>query len=532
LVYFLIAELGLGLYGQTNWVSVFWPAFGVSAGILIALGPSARLQVAIGIIAAIVVAHLIIGDPRWLGPAFALSDAAEALVTAGIVHHFFGASFSLDRLSHVFGLLAAAMCGSMASFSVWIVAAMLFQSSMEPILTTWQHWFMGDMVGFVALGPFVIGLFAAIRQPPGWIELIEGILTLLVLAVMTAIVISRPPEVWQTLVPVAWLFPILFWLAARCRPIFTAAGACMVSITVVWTTVFGIGHFGNAGLPVDERNLQAQATILVVALGAFILSALFAERKENEARLAHSNMMLQRERENRLMNVQAALASVAHEVRQPLSAVTTMSAAARRWLQRVPPNMDMATRLLGEIEGAGFRASEVLTNVRKLFEDADHKQQPIDANNLIRETLQTLHGELNDHGVKTDVELASELPLVIGNGGQLQEVISNLVHNAIDAMAPMKVDRRTLKVRTKPDGGKAVIIEVEDTGHGIEPERLGRIFEPFVTTKPHGTGLGLAICSAIIERHGGRLTASSESKSGALFQIVLPVERTLTDTVG
>ena len=85
-------------------------------------------------------------------------------------------------------------------------------------------------------------------------------------------------------------------------------------------------------------------------------------------------------------------------------------------------------------------------------------------------------------------------------------------------------------MRTKPDGAKAVIIEVEDSGHGIEPERLGTIFEPFVTTKPKGTGLGLAICSTIVERHGGRLTASSESKNGALFQIVLPVEPPVTDT--
>jgi signal transduction histidine kinase len=113
----------------------------------------------------------------------------------------------------------------------------------------------------------------------------------------------------------------------------------------------------------------------------------------------------------------------------------------------------------------------------------------------------------------------------MGHRVQLQEVISNLVYNAIDAMAPIKLDLRVLKVRTRSDGAKAIIIEVEDSGHGIEPERLGSIFEPFVTTKPHGTGLGLAICSRIVERHGGLLTASSQGKNGALFQIVLPVDR-------
>ncbi len=187
--------------------------------------------------------------------------------------------------------------------------------------------------------------------------------------------------------------------------------------------------------------------------------------------------------------------------------------------------------MLENIERAGFRASEVLTNVRRLFQDADHGQQPIDVNNMTLEALQILDRELNDHGVKTDVELASELPLVMGHEVQLQEVISNLVNNAIDAMAPIKVEHRTLKVRTKPEGAKAVIIEVEDSGHGIsEPESLGNIFEAFVTTKPNGTGLGLAICSTIIERHGGWLTASSDGKNGALFQIVLPVEPTVADT--
>jgi signal transduction histidine kinase len=301
-------------------------------------------------------------------------------------------------------------------------------------------------------------------------------------------------------------------------------------MTVALTAIYGFGHFGGTGLSIGARILQTQAIILVVGFGTAVLAALFAERRESEERLARSNMQLNRERKNRLMNVNAATSSIAHEVRQPLTAITTRTSAARRWLERVPPDLDRAKKLLGEIEHAGFHASEVLTNVRRLFQDTEHEHETIDVNNLALKALQTLNGELNDHGVKTDVELASELPLVMGHRVQLQEVISNLVYNAIDAMAPFKLDRRTLKVRTKADGAKAVIIEVEDSGHGIKPERLGSIFEPFVTTKPHGTGLGLAICSTIVERHGGRLTASSEGKNGALFQIVLPVKPPVTDT--
>jgi signal transduction histidine kinase len=265
---------------------------------------------------------------------------------------------------------------------------------------------------------------------------------------------------------------------------------------------------------------------LAVGVSTVVLIALLSESMRLHTALSRANVLLRRERRNKLMNVEAATSSIAHEVRQPLTAIAAKTAAARRWLERAPPDLDRAKKLLGDIERANFLASEVLTNVRRLFRDTDHKQQSIDVNNLVREALQVLHGELNDHDIKTDVELASELPFVIGHEVQLQEVVLNLVHNAIDAMAPTKIDRRALKVRTKPDGAKTIIIEVEDSGPGIEPERLGSIFEPFVTTKPSGTGLGLAICSTIVERHGGRLTASSDGKSGATFKIVLPVEPT------
>jgi signal transduction histidine kinase len=263
---------------------------------------------------------------------------------------------------------------------------------------------------------------------------------------------------------------------------------------------------------------------LAVGVSTVVLIALLSESMRLHGALSRANVMLKRERRNKLTNINAAVSSIAHEVRQPLAAITTRTAAARRWLERVPPDMERAKQLLGDIDSASFYANEVLTNVRMLFREVERKRQPIDVNKLVLEVLKILDGELNDYDVKTDIDLASELPLVQGNEIQLQEVILNLVHNAINAMAHTKVDRRLLSVRTRPEDAKAIVIEIEDSGRGIEPELLGSIFEAFVTTKPNGTGLGLAICSTIIEQHGGRLTASSDGKNGALFKIVLPVE--------
>ena len=292
--------------------------------------------------------------------------------------------------------------------------------------------------------------------------------------------------------------------------------AVVALVAELWVTTFVIGTRYSLGFYASR--------LLSVTVSVVVLIVLLTESTVLYARLSNAIALLQRERNNRLINIKAATSSIVHEVRQPLAAITASASAARKWLEKVPPDVGEIKPLLENIERAGFRATEVLTNVPTLFQDADHEQQPVDVNNLALETLKILRGELNDHAVKTNIELASELPLVMGHRVQLREVILNLVRNAIDAMDSNNVDRRTLIVRTKPNGAKAIIMEVEDSGPGIEAERLGDIFEAFVTTKPHGTGLGLAICSRIIERHGGRLTASSDGKNGALFQIVLPVE--------
>jgi len=137
-------------------------------------------------------------------------------------------------------------------------------------------------------------------------------------------------------VPGALLFPILLWLAARCRPVFAAGGVLMVSVAVTWATNFGIGHLGNTGLPVDYRILQAQAIILVAAIGAQVLAALFAERRESKARLARSNTMLERERDNKLLQAQAITAAIAHEMRQPLAGMAINANVAMRYLAQTP----------------------------------------------------------------------------------------------------------------------------------------------------------------------------------------------------
>jgi signal transduction histidine kinase len=523
--YFLAAHLSVRLILEPEGVAVFWPAAGISSGILIALGPHARWPVLAGVIVATVATHLIIKDPVWAGVALGLCNAAEALVTAGLIQRYFGAGFDLVRLRGVFGLLAAAVAATIVSGIGGAATYRLMQGPSALMLNTWQHWFASDFVGIIAVAPLVIGLAAVVRRPSPRSEVIEGTLTLVALALMTVFIISLPRDLWETVLPITWLFPILAWLAARYRPAFSAAGAFVFSITIVLTTILGKGHFGDPSLPIADRVLGAQAGILVVALSAYVLAALFAERRESAERLTRSNTMLERERDNKLMNAQVITAAIAHEVRQPLAAIAVNGSAALRFLSKTPAELQEVRAALDRMISETHRTSGVFDGIRVLFGKSDQKRLQIDVNETILGVLQSSQKELQDHGVETRLELATELPLIDGHGRQLEQVMFNLIQNAIEAMDATTDRRRVLRVRTEFKDHHTIIVAVQDSGPGIDPNQIDGIFGAFFSSKPHGMGLGLAICRMIIEHHGGQLTASSDGKNGSLFQFALPITR-------
>jgi len=526
LAYFITADFSVRLLVEPEGVAVFWPAAGISSGILIALGLPAGWPALGGVVAATLATHLIISDPLWAGVALGLCNGAEALVIAGLIHRYFGADFGLVRIRHVVSLVAAAVAGTVVSGIGGAVVYRVLQGPSASMLNTWQHWFASDVVGIIAVAPLVIGLASVVRHPPPLSEVIEGMLALVVLAVTTAFIISLPRELWETVFPITWLFPIFLWLAARCEPSFSAAGAFLVSMTIVWTTILGKGHFGDPSLPISDRVLGAQAGILVVAFSAYVLAALFAERRESARKLTQSYKMLERERDNKLMNIEAITAAIAHEVKQPLAAIVINGKAALRFLERSPPDHDEVRANLNNMVKDGFRTSEVFDGIRALFRKVDDGAKSVDINEIILATLQSLREEFLDHKIETRTELTSGLPPIDGHKGQLQGVISNLIHNAVDAMDDTTDRNRILRVTTEFRGDDAIKLTVEDSGPGIDANKLEGIFGAFITTKSQGMGLGLAICRMIIEKHQGQITASSDGKNGALFQVLLPIKST------
>jgi len=522
--YYVTAWVSLGLLLEPDGVAVFWPAAGISSGVLIAIGPHARWPVAFGVMAATIPANLM-GD-RNLPAAisFAVCNAAEALITAGLIYRYFGANFHLGRLRAVLGLLAAAVLGTAISGIGGAVAYKLFHSPNVPMLTTWLHWFTSDVVGILAVAPLFIGIATAIRRPPVRGQIPEALAALGALTAMTILIIALPQQAWDTVLPLALLVPILLWIAARFRSVFSAVGGFMVSLIIVCTTIYGIGYFGGPGLAEEDRILEAQIFVVSVMLAALLIAALFAERRRAEASLVQSKMMLEQERDNKLMNTQAVAAAIAHEVNQPLNAIVINSGVVLQLLEKKLPQDVEVREVMNEIINDASRTGELIDSVRGLFRQSGEPPQLTNVNEIILGVLRLVRGELQDRGLSQLIQLAPELPLVPANRNQLHQVILNLVHNALEAMDGIQDRTGVLRVGTEVRDGVAILVTVEDSGLGIDGENLDKIFDAFFTTKRNGTGLGLAICRTIIERHAGELTASSDGKNGALFSIVLPIK--------
>src|SRR5262245_16734396 len=227
-------------------------------------------------------------------------------------------------------------------------------------------------------------------------------------------------------------------------------------------------------------------------------------------------------RADRLMTIGAMTASIAHEINQPLAAIVTNSNAGLRWWSNASPDLDEARSALKRIAKDGHRASEVIGSIRAMFKKESQHKALHDVNDIVQEALSLVQGELKKQKVSVRTELGPSLPPVLADRVQVQQVVLNLMNNAIDAMAPITDRARILKVRSAMNNGSGISLTVEDSGIGIDPKDADRIFDAFFTTKTNGTGLGLSICRSIIEAHGGRLSAAPAAPHGSVFEVVLP----------
>lgn len=293
LAYFIAARLSLALLEPVDGVAVFWPAAGVASGILIALGSAARWTVVVGVVAATIAANLL-GDRNIGNSVFsAVANAGEAVIVAGLIHRFCGSPFDLNELRRVVALFAATVAGTSVSGIAGTVGFVLFQGTAASPLVIWLHWFSSDAIGIIAVAPLAIGLASLARNFPPRGEIAEGVLALAMVSLVCALLVFLPNEPWTAELAIGALCPLLLWIASRLRSAFTAVATFIIAITIVWTTIFAIGIFGDLHLSVAERVLGAQATILATSLGALVLAALFSERRLHESAILEREARLQ-----------------------------------------------------------------------------------------------------------------------------------------------------------------------------------------------------------------------------------------------
>ena len=258
---------------------------------------------------------------------------------------------------------------------------------------------------------------------------------------------------------------------------------------------------------------------------AFVLD--LTERKQTEENLRESE---RRYREaqmalahaNRVTTMGQLTASIAHEVNQPIAAAVTNAQAALRWLGGHPPDLEEVRHSLDAIIKDGTRAGDVISRIRALIKKVPPRHDRLDINEAIVEVIEVTRSEQLRNGVSLQTELANGLPLIRGDRIQLQQIVLNLIMNAVEAMSDAPERSRDLRISTAEDKSDGVVVAVRDSGPGLSPESLDCLFDPFYTTKPGGMGMGLSICRSIIEVHGGRIWATGNTPQGASFHFSLP----------
>ncbi|MBV8133844.1 MAG: PAS domain S-box protein [Alphaproteobacteria bacterium] len=270
----------------------------------------------------------------------------------------------------------------------------------------------------------------------------------------------------------------------------------------------------------DVNTFIVPATDSAPAFPAVMAVDITARRHAEDAlRLAQSELA----RVSRLTTMGGFAASIAHEVNQPLMAIVTNAETCLRWLETDPADLDEARQAAERIVGNGHRAAAILRSIRGLARKSEPEMTQFDINDGISDVLVLIRGELHRHNVVLETELLPDLPTIMGDRVQLQQVILNLISNGIEAMSAVTLRPRMLRVSSQSDQQRDVTIAVADTGTGLDPTKMESIFDAFFTTKPEGMGMGLSICRSIVEAHGGRLWALPNVPYGSVFRFTVPV---------
>ncbi|WP_456739494.1 ATP-binding protein [Bradyrhizobium sp. USDA 376] len=302
-------------------------------------------------------------------------------------------------------------------------------------------------------------------------------------------------------------------------------------------TVAELKRLGTAQ-PFEKEYLRKDGSRVSVLIGGtmfaqggdqgvgFVLDLTPLKRAEAEAReheRLYREALMELAHANRVTTMGQLTASIAHEVNQPIAAIVANAEAGLNWLEAQPPNLERVRQTFGWITGDGMRAGDIIGRIRALIRKAPPQKEDMDINQAVLEVIALTRSEAFKHGVSVRTQLAEGLPAIQADRVQLQQVVLNLIVNAIEAMGAVGDEERELLISTDRDVSNGVHVTLRDSGPGLDPKNVECLFEAFYTTKPTGMGMGLAICRSIIEAHGGQMWAGANEPRGAVFQFTLPL---------
>ena len=523
LAYYLAARLGFTFTLKPHPTSTLWPPNALLAAVLL-LSPTRNWW---WLLAAALPAHLAVelqsGVPMLMVLGWFASNCSEALIGAGLVRAFVAGPLRLDSLRN----LGIFMLGA-------TLAAPLVSSFLDAALVRaigWgegEYWelvrsrFSSNVLAELIVGPLIItwaALTPARLRQASAARGAEVAALFAGLVIVTLLVFDRPlGEAYATPALFYVPLPFLLWAAMRFGPAGAASALAVLTVMTIWGAVQGTGPFAEQSPQATARHMQlflCAVAVPVLMLAVALEQGARTERDALEQRRQVAHL-------SRVAMLGELSGGIAHELNQPLTAILSNAQAAQQFLAKDSASPEMLGEILQDIIVADQRAGEVIRRLHALFRRGETLLQPLDANEVVREVLAIVRGDLVMRSIEVGTELGESLPQVRGDRVELQQVLLNLVMNACEAMsAACRPDARRLTIRAHADAG-GVLISVADSGPGFAADQYDRMFAPFYTTKPQGLGLGLSISRAIVRAHGGRLWGSAEQGKGATFHVFLP----------
>jgi len=523
LAYYLAAHLGFTFTFTPQPISTLWPPNALLLAVLL-LAPTRRWWWLLGAaLPAHLAAELQSGVPTAMVLGWFVSNCSEALIGAALVRVFVPGPLRLDSLRTLgIFILGAGL------------AAPLLSSFLDAALVRLAGWgesgywdlvrsrFASNVLAELIVGPLILtwAAFNPARLRQVSAARCAEVAALYAALIIACLVVFDRPLLESYATPALFYAPLpfLLWAAVRLGPAGTASALAIMTGMTIWGAVYGAGPF--AELEPHEAARDMQLFLCAVAVPLLMLAVAL----EQSARVERDALEQRRQvaHLSRVAMLGELSGGIAHELNQPLTAILSNAQAAQRFLRDRSATPEAIGEILQDIILADQRAGEVIRRLHALFKRGETQFERLEINDVAREVLAIMRGELVMRSIEVGTQLGDDLPAVRGDRVELQQVLLNLVMNACEAMsATTPADVRRLMVRTRADAS-GVTVSVTDWGPGFAADEYEQLFAPFYTTKPQGLGLGLSISRAIIRAHRGRLWGAAVPGQGATFSILLP----------